>query len=99
MVAALLAADQEGGDSRGRQATALLIVGEGKGYGGLNDRWIDLRVDDHAEPIPELQRLLELHRLYFDRAVTNALKSLKHRRYYLAAGGTSAVKGVAGLKH
>lgn len=67
MLAALSAADREGGDSRGRQAAALLVVGEAKGYGGLNDRWIDLRIDDHPEPIPELRRLLELQRLYFDK--------------------------------
>lgn len=67
MVTALLAADRAGGDSRGRESAALLVVGEGKGYGGLTDRWIDLRVDDNPDPIPELQRLLELHRLFLDR--------------------------------
>ncbi len=64
---ALLAGDRVGGDRRGRQSAALLVVGEGRGYGGFNDRWIDLRVDDHADPVPELLRLLELHRLYLDR--------------------------------
>ncbi len=65
LLAALLAADRAGGDHRGHQSAALLVVGEGKGYGGLSDRWIDLRVDDHPDPVPELGRLLELHRLYF----------------------------------
>ncbi len=67
LVAALSNADAAGGDIRGRQSAALLIVGEGKGYGGLNDRWIDLRVDDHATPIPELKRLLTIQRLLLDK--------------------------------
>ena len=67
LLAALAAADEAGGDIRGRQSAALLVVGEGKGYAGLDDRWIDLRVDDHATPVSELQRLLELHRLYLDK--------------------------------
>ena len=62
LVAALAAAEEAGGDSRGRQSAALLVVGAGKGYGGNSDRWIDLRVDDHAEPVPELERLLGLQR-------------------------------------
>lgn len=67
LVAALVAADAAGGDSRGRQSAALLVVGEAKGYAGMNDRWIDLRVDDHPDPVPELARLLRLHRLYLDK--------------------------------
>lgn len=67
LLAAMVAADAAGGDRRGRQAAALLVVGEGKGYGGMSDRWIDLRVDDHPTPLTELARLLELHRLYLDR--------------------------------
>lgn len=68
MTAALLAADRAGGDRRGRQSAALLVMGEAKGYAGQNDRWIDLRVDDHPDPIPELQRLLALHRLFMTKA-------------------------------
>jgi uncharacterized Ntn-hydrolase superfamily protein len=67
LVAALEAAEAAGGDRRGRQSAALLVVGEGKGYGGLTGRWIDLRVDDHPQPIAELGRLLALHRLYLDK--------------------------------
>ncbi len=67
LVAALAAADEAGGDKRGRQSAALVVVGEGKGYGGLDDRWIDLRVDDHDAPVPELGRLLQLQRLYLDK--------------------------------
>ncbi|MBT9138678.1 MAG: hypothetical protein DDT31_01252 [Syntrophomonadaceae bacterium] len=53
-----------GGDRRGRQSAALLIVRQGGGYGGLSDRFIDLRADDHPAPIAELDRLLGLHKLY-----------------------------------
>lgn len=67
LLAALAAADDAGGDRRGRQSASLLVVGEAKGYAGLTDRWIDLRVDDHAAPITELGRLLELHRIYLDK--------------------------------
>lgn len=68
LVRSLKAADDAGGDRRGRQSAALLIVREGGGYGGGTDRWIDLRVDDHATPIDELSHLLVLNRLYFDRS-------------------------------
>ena len=67
LVACLAAADAAGGDRRGRQSAALLVVREGGGYGGGNDRWIDLRVDDHADPIGELARLLDLTHLYMER--------------------------------
>lgn len=67
LVAALAAADEAGGDRRGRQSAALLVVGEGKGYAGLTDRWIDLRVDDHHAPVEELKRILALHRLFLDK--------------------------------
>jgi len=64
LVAALAAGQAAGGDSRGQQSAALLVVREGQGYSGFNDRFIDLRVDDHPEPIDELRRLLQLHKLY-----------------------------------
>ena len=64
LVAALAAGQMAGGDSRGQQSAALLVVREGGGYGGFNDRFIDLRVDDHAQPIDELRRILGLHKLY-----------------------------------
>jgi uncharacterized Ntn-hydrolase superfamily protein len=60
MYAALLAGDAEGGDSRGKQSAALLVVRDGAGYGGYTDRAIDIRVDDHAEPFVELGRLLKM---------------------------------------
>ena len=67
LLRALKAGDDAGGDRRGRQSAALLVVRESGGYGGNNDRWIDLRVDDHQVPIDELSRLLELNHLYLDR--------------------------------
>jgi uncharacterized Ntn-hydrolase superfamily protein len=57
LLAALIAGDAAGGDQRGRQSAALLVVRDGGGYEGRNDRYIDLRVDDHVDPIVELQRL------------------------------------------
>jgi uncharacterized Ntn-hydrolase superfamily protein len=60
MMAALEAAEKAGGDKRGKQSAAILIVREGKGPNGVGDRYIDLRVDDHQEPIPELARILSL---------------------------------------
>ena len=68
LLEALSAGDAAGGDSRGRQSAALLVVRDGAGYGGLDDIAVDLRVDDAAscggEPIVELARLLALNDLY-----------------------------------
>jgi uncharacterized Ntn-hydrolase superfamily protein len=65
LLAALDAGQVAGGDSRGKQSAALLVVREGGGYGGDNDRVVDLRVDDHPDPIRELMRIRDLHTLYF----------------------------------
>jgi uncharacterized Ntn-hydrolase superfamily protein len=67
LIAALAAGQEAGGDSRGMQSAALLIVRDGWGYGGFNDRYRDLRVDDHAEPIKELKRVYDLHREIFPK--------------------------------
>jgi uncharacterized Ntn-hydrolase superfamily protein len=64
---ALRAGDEVGGDRRGKQSAALLVVKAGGGYGGDNDRYIDLRVDDHSDPVNRLAELLELHDLYFGK--------------------------------
>src|SRR5216684_1898956 len=58
LMAALEAAEKAGGDKRGRQSAAILIVRDKAGPNGFNDRYIDLRVDDHEDPIPELARIL-----------------------------------------
>jgi uncharacterized Ntn-hydrolase superfamily protein len=60
MMAALEAADKAGGDKRGKQSAAILVVRDKAGPNGVGDRFIDLRVDDHKEPIPELARILSL---------------------------------------
>jgi hypothetical protein len=63
LLRALEAGQAAGGDSRGRQSAALLVVKEGGGYAGYDDRWCDLRVDDHAEPIVELRRIFDKWRI------------------------------------
>lgn len=65
LVAALVAGQEAGGDSRGRQAAGVLVVRENGGYGGHTDRYIDLRVDDDPTPIRKLQQLLTMHHLFF----------------------------------
>jgi uncharacterized Ntn-hydrolase superfamily protein len=67
LLAALVAGDAAGGDRRGRQSAALVIGRAGEGYGGLDDLAVNLRVDDHTDPLAELDRLHGLHRLYFPR--------------------------------
>ena len=73
LLRALKAADEAGGDRRGRQSAALLVVREGGGYGGVTDRWIDLRVDDHAAPVDELARLLDINHLLMHRPTPEEL--------------------------
>jgi uncharacterized Ntn-hydrolase superfamily protein len=67
LLLALDAGQAAGGDRRGRESAALLVVRKGAGYGGKGDRWVDLRVDDNPEPLREMRRLLEIHHLYFGR--------------------------------
>ena len=59
MYEALVAGDRQGGDARGKQSAALLVVKENAGYGGYTDKAIDIRVDDHPQPFKELGRLLD----------------------------------------
>lgn len=65
LLSTLAAGEGAGGDRRGKQASALYVVRPKGGYGGMNDVLVDLRVDDHAEPVKELRRLLDLRDLYF----------------------------------
>ena len=67
LVSALADGQAAGGDKRGRQSAAVLVVRENGGYGGNNDRYLDLRVDDDTEPIIKLQKLVELHHLYYGK--------------------------------
>jgi len=65
LLAALVAGQAGGGDKRGMQSAALLVVRAKGGYLGGTDRYIDIRVYDAPDPIKELQRLYALHKLYF----------------------------------
>lgn len=65
LLEAMTAGDAAGGDRRGRQSAGMLIVREGGGYLGDSDVAVDLRVDDHEQPVSELGRLLNIHRLLF----------------------------------
>lgn len=65
LLGALAAGEAAGGDRRGRQSAALYVAREKGGYLGFNDVLIDLRVDDHADPVAELRRILDLHNLHF----------------------------------
>lgn len=68
LMAGLRAGEAAGGDRRGKQSAGLYVVAAGAGYGGGNDVLVDLRVDDAPEPVVELERLLDLHELYFGKA-------------------------------
>ena len=61
------AAQAAGGDSRGQQSAALLVVGPDEGYAGLSDVAVDVRVDDHERPLEELRRIFGLHQELFGR--------------------------------
>ncbi|MEW8975628.1 MAG: DUF1028 domain-containing protein, partial [Exiguobacterium sp.] len=76
LLRALAAGQAAGGDSRGMQSAALLVVKEGGGYGGFNDRYIDLRVDDHPNPIEELERIYQLHTLYLQPSKPEEIKPI-----------------------
>lgn len=73
LVQALAAGQAAGGDRRGRQAAGVLVVRENGGYGGNNDRYLDLRVDDDPEPIQKLQMLVAMHHMYFGAVNPNNL--------------------------
>jgi uncharacterized Ntn-hydrolase superfamily protein len=73
LVAALAAGQEAGGDSRGQQSAAVLVVREKGGYGGETDRYLDLRVDDDPFPIRKLQKLVKLHHLYFGEVDPDSL--------------------------
>ena len=67
LIECLAAAQTAGGDSRGQQASALLVVERDGGYGKLSDVLVDLRVDDHERPVEELSRLYRLHDAIFGK--------------------------------
>ena len=67
LIEALAAAQAAGGDKRGQQSAAVLVVERDGGYAGLTDTLVDLRVDDHEAPIEELRRLYGLHQQLFGK--------------------------------
>jgi uncharacterized Ntn-hydrolase superfamily protein len=77
LLQALDAGQAAGGDSRGKQAAAIYVVKEKGGYLGANDRYIDLRVDDHPDPIKELIRIYNLHQLYFGKPKEENILEIK----------------------
>ncbi|SDL80315.1 DUF1028 domain-containing protein [Sediminibacillus halophilus] len=88
LLSCLQAAQEAGGDSRGKQSAALYIVKDKGGYGGFNDRLVDLLVDDHPEPIQEITRLYQLQQLYFGET---------KQENVLLIEGTTKQKVISGL--
>ena len=97
LLAALAAGQDAGGDRRGQQSAALLVVRKGGGYGVNNDRYVDISIPDHATPIAELHRVFSISKLTFfgsdpikltpiDAAIANELQQiLKAREFYRGA--------------
>ncbi len=73
LVSALAAGDGAGGDRRGRQSAALMVVAPNGGYGGTTHVVADLRVADHKQPVRELARLLDIHRVLFTKPTEDDL--------------------------
>ncbi len=86
LLSALEAAERAGGDKRGRQSAALLVAREQGGYGGFNDRMIDLRVDDDSLPLPKLRRLYNLwQQTYLGDVQMRSIDMFNQRKNYAAA--------------
>jgi uncharacterized Ntn-hydrolase superfamily protein len=99
LLVALTAGDRAGGDRRGRQSAALYVVAKGQGYGGTSDVVVDLRIDDHEDPVVEMARLLDLHTLYFGKPDPATLLDLSgdladEVRSRLAAAGYADAAGL-----
>ena len=67
LMESLAAGQNAGGDRRGMQSASIYIVKAGGGYGGMSDRLLDLRVDEHENPIDELRRIIDMSRFYFGK--------------------------------
>jgi uncharacterized Ntn-hydrolase superfamily protein len=67
LIGCLTAAQAAGGDRRGQQSAALLVVERDGGYAGLSDTLVDLRIDDHQRPVEELRRLYGIHNALFGK--------------------------------
>src|SRR5699024_620970 len=89
LIAALHAGNEAGGDARGEQGAALYVVKPEGGYDGGNDRWIDVRVDDHPHPIDELERVFRIYDVtLLEREPLDEFRSLDGET---AAGVTTAL--------
>ncbi|HEY4348977.1 MAG TPA: DUF1028 domain-containing protein [Gaiellaceae bacterium] len=109
LIACLAAAQAAGGDRRGQQSAALLVVEKDAGYANLTDTVVDLRVDDHATPVEELRRLYRIHQALFGKTpykdwieVDHALHTeLKERLTRLGFDGEleAALSGWAGREN
>jgi uncharacterized Ntn-hydrolase superfamily protein len=104
LIDCLDAAEAAGGDSRGRQSAALLVVERDGGYAGLSDTLVDLRVDDHPDPLVELRRIHRLHDLLFGTTprqdwipVDDALRAELDER--LARAGHPSLAAWAGVEN
>lgn len=98
------AAEAAGGDSRGRQSAALLVVERDGGYANLSDTLVDLRVDDHPDPLVELRRIYRLHDLLFGKtpredwiSVDDTLRAELVER--LARAGHTSLDAWAGIEN
>jgi uncharacterized Ntn-hydrolase superfamily protein len=106
LIACLAAAQEAGGDRRGQQSAALLVVERAGGYAGLSDVAVDLRVDDHPQPVEELRRLHALHDVLFGAtpreqwlALDEGLRGeVEKRLERLGFGSLEAWAGVANLE-
>ena len=104
LTAALLAADRAGGDRRGRQSAAMIVRQAGGGYRGNNDILLDLRVDDHPDPVPELIRLLGIHTLLFGKTPAEEFLPLEgdlgdEVRSLVARSGHASLEEWAGVEN
>ena len=104
LLGCLDAAEAAGGDSRGRQSAALLVVERDAGYASLSDTLVDLRVDDHPDPLVELRRIHRLHDLLFGTTprqdwipVDDALRAELAER--LARAGQPSLAAWAGVEN
>ncbi len=73
LIHALAMGQEAGGDRRGQQSAALLVVRKNGGYGGHDDRYVDISIYDHQQPMKELKRLYEIHRLTYFKSETKNL--------------------------
>jgi uncharacterized Ntn-hydrolase superfamily protein len=91
LLLALEAGDAAGGDRRGKQSASVRVWQEGAAYGGGLDMAVDLRTDDHEEPVAELARLVDLHYLYFCRPEPGTLLELDGALEQEVASGLAAL--------